>query len=110
LDMGLAQEIHRWLLQEEGGGRAEVRHTPRYVTQSMLALRDAAISGVGLVQLPTMFIHGELDSGSLVRVLPGWEPRPEIIHAVYAARRGQLPAVRALLDFLVQAFQSMDEE
>jgi len=110
LDMGLPRETHRWLLLSPDDVRAEVRHSPRYVTQSMLALRDAALGGVGLVQLPTMFIRDELDRGALVRVLPSWEPRPEIIHAVYASRRGQLPAVRALLDFLVQAFRELGEE
>src|SRR5690606_14334095 len=35
LDMGTPQETHRWLLQGPDGGRAEVRHNPRYVTQSM---------------------------------------------------------------------------
>lgn len=110
LDMGLPQDTHRWLLQGPEGVRAEVRHSPRYVTQSMLALRDAAVNGVGVVQLPTMLLRDELDSGALVRVLPGWEPRPEIIHAVYASRRGQLPAVRALLDFLVHAFEEIEEE
>ncbi|NLY63982.1 MAG: LysR family transcriptional regulator, partial [Alcaligenaceae bacterium] len=34
-------------------------------------------------------------------------PRPETIHAVYASRRGQLPAVRALLDFLAEAFRQL---
>ncbi|NYT86530.1 LysR family transcriptional regulator [Pollutimonas harenae] len=110
LDMGAPQETHRWLLQGPDGGRAEVRLTPRYVTQSMVALRDAAISGVGVVQLPAMFIRDELDGGMLVRVLPDWEPRAEVIHAVYASRRGQLPAVRLLLDFLVQAFRDISEE
>ncbi len=110
LDMGLPQDMHRWVLQGPEKVKAEVRHSPRYVTQSMMALRDAAVSGVGVVQLPTMFIQDELSSGALVRVLPDWEPRPEIIHAVYASRRGQLPAVRALLDFLVQAFRDMEED
>lgn len=105
LDMGLPQEAHRWLLHGLDSSRAEVRHNPRFITQSMPALRDAAISGVGVVQLPTMFIQNDLDSNRLVRVLPGWEPRPETIHAVYASRRGQLPAVRALLDFLAEAFR-----
>lgn len=110
LDMGIPQETHRWALLGAGGERAEVRHSPRYVTQSMLALRDAAVSGVGLVQLPTMFIAEELHSGALVRVLPGWRPQAEIIHAVYASRRGQLPAVRALLDHLALQFQGIGEE
>jgi DNA-binding transcriptional LysR family regulator len=110
LDMGLPQETHSWLLQGPDGGHAEVRHRPRYVTQSMLALRAAAVSGVGVVQLPTMFLRNELDSGALVRVLTDWEPRPQIVHAVYASRRGQLPAVRALLDFLVEQFREIEEE
>jgi len=110
LDMGLPQETHRWLLKGPGGEQAEVRHHPRYVTQSMLALRDAAVSGIGVVQLPTMLIRDELKQGTLIRVIPAWEPRPEIIHAVYASRRGQLPGVRALLDFLVQAFKELNEE
>lgn len=110
LDMGLPQETHSWLLRGPDGRQAEVRHSPRYVTQSMLALRDAAIAGVGVAHLPTMFIRDELNKGALVRVLDDWEPRPEIIHAVYASRRGQLPAVRALLDFLAQAFQEIQEE
>ncbi|MNY86544.1 HTH-type transcriptional regulator DmlR [compost metagenome] len=110
LEMGVPQETHRWLLQGPNQERAEVRHQPRLVTQSMLALRDAALQGVGVVQLPTMFVGDELRSGALVQVLPGWAPRPEIIHAVYASRRGQLPAVRALLDFLVQQFQAVAED
>lgn len=110
LEMGPPKEASRWVLYGPSGVRAEVRHTPRYVTQSMLALRDAAVAGVGLVQLPSMFAQEQLRSGTLVQVLPGWEPRPEIIHAVYASRRGQLPAVRALLDFLTQAFQAMEED
>ena len=37
------------------------------------------------------------ENGALVEVLPGWAPPSEVVHAVYASRRGQLPAVRALL-------------
>ena len=110
LEMGLPRDTHRWHLLGPDGTQAEVSHSPRYVTQSMLALRAAALDGVGVVQLPTMFMTNELSSGALVPVLPGWEPRPELIHAVYASRRGQLPAVRALLDFLTEAFRDLEEE
>ena len=109
LDMGLSQEAHRWRLLGPDGGQAEVRHSPRFVTQSMLALREAAVQGVGVVQLPSMLVRDELRSGALVEVLPDWASRSEVIHAVYASRRGQLPAVRALLDHLAQAFASIDE-
>ncbi len=110
LDMGLPRETHRWILYGPDAARTEVRHQPKLVTQSMPALRDAALLDAGVVQLPNMFIQEDVRSGALVRVLPNWEPRPELIHAVYASRRGQLPAVRALLDHLAERFGALREE
>jgi DNA-binding transcriptional LysR family regulator len=37
-------------------------------------------------------------------VLPDWRPANEIVHAVFPSRRGLLPSVRALLDFLADEF------
>jgi len=42
-------------------------------------------------------------------VLPGWELHRELIHVVYASRRGQLPAVRLFIDHLAQAFEALEE-
>lgn len=109
MDLGQPQDEHRWVLNGPDGARAEVRHRPRLVTRAMLALRDAALAGVGVVQLPRMFVDGEFSRGELVNVLPGWEPRRELIHAVYASRRGQLPAVRLLIDHLARAFEAIEE-
>ena len=42
----------------------------------------------------------EIQQGQLEQVLPGWAPRVGIVHAVFPSRRGLVPAVRRLLDFL----------
>jgi DNA-binding transcriptional LysR family regulator len=76
----------------------------------MLALKAAAVAGVGIVQLPRMMVTEEFRQGELVPVLSGWEPRREIIHAVFASRRGQLPAVRLLIDYLVDSFDALKED
>lgn len=110
MDLGQPQPEHVWRLCGPGEATAEVRHHPRYVTRAMLALRAAATAGVGVVQLPRMMMTEQLDRGELVSVLPDWEPRREIIHCVFASRRGQLPAVRALIDFLVQRFDTLNED
>ena len=104
LDLGTPQNEHAWHLFGPGGAQATVEHRPRLVTRGMLALRDAAVAGVGVVQLPTMMIATQLASGALVRVIPDWRPRREIVHAVFASRRGLLPSVRALIDFLAARF------
>jgi hypothetical protein len=69
------------------------------VTTDMLALREAAMAGVGVVQLPLLMVRDQLASGELEVVLDEWQPRREVIHAVFASRRGLLPSVRALVDF-----------
>ena len=70
------------------------------VTTDMLALREAAMAGVGVVQLPLLMVRDQLASGELEVVLDEWQPRREVIHAVFASRRGLLPSVRALVDFI----------
>lgn len=104
MDLGLPQNQHVWDLFGPDGKQVAIHHHPRLVTRGMLVLREAAIAGVGVVQLPTMLTAEHLARGELVRVLPGWAPRPEIIHAVYASRRGLLPAVRVLVDYLAEQF------
>ena len=100
LDAGPSHERHAWKLEHAGGQTAEVPHHPRLLTDDMSVLREAAIAGVGLVQLPTMMIWKDIQEGRLVHVLPEWTPKAAIVHAVFPSRRGLLPSVRALLDFL----------
>lgn len=99
LDWGPARD-HAWQLVGPGGAETLLPHRPRYVTDDMTALRQAALTGVGVVQLPWMVAEADLRAGSLVDVVPGWAPRGGIVHAVFPSRRGQLPAVRLLIDWL----------
>lgn len=110
MDLGLPQHEHVWNLIGPDGAQAAIRHQPRLITRGMLALRAAAIAGVGVVQLPSMMVREQIGRGELVHVIPGWAPRREIIHAVFASRRGLLPAVRSLVDFLADRFHALDED
>ncbi|BAX60258.1 LysR family transcriptional regulator [Burkholderia stabilis] len=110
LDHGVPQSAHVWRLRGPDGAQAEIHHQPRFVTGGMLALRAAAVAGVGVVQLPTMMVRDEVARGELTTVLPDWAPRREIVHAVFASRRGLLPAVRALLDFLAERFAALEPD
>ena len=102
LDLGPPHREHVWQLHHGDGRMVAVRHAPRLVTDDMQALREAAHAGIGVVQLPIMMVWEDLAAGSLVDLLPDWRPPAGIIHATFASRRGLLPSVRALLDFLVR--------
>jgi DNA-binding transcriptional LysR family regulator len=99
LDWGPPRD-HMWQLVGPEGVVAQVAHRPRYITDDMAALRLAALRGVGIVQLPSLVIEKDLANGMLVNVVPGWAPKGGIIHAVFPSRRGLLPGVRLLIDFL----------
>ena len=93
---------HQWELHD-GTGRIEtIRYAPRLVTDDMTALKEAALAGLGVVQLPTLFVYDDCRAGRLVRVIPNWRPPNGIVHAVFSSRRGLLPSVRELLDFLAR--------
>ena len=59
---------------------------------------------MGVAALPLMMIRDELDAGTLVPVGAPWVPEPGAVHAVFPSRRGLLPAVRELLDFMAAEY------
>lgn len=82
--------------------------TPRLVTDDMIVLRTAALSGVGITQLPNMIVKDELKSGRLLELLPGWLPKSGRAYAAFPSRRGLLPAVRALIDYLAKRMAELE--
>jgi DNA-binding transcriptional LysR family regulator len=89
-----------WLLTGPDGREHEFHHRPCYAADDLLTLRYAVLKGTGICILPDYLCRRELERGQLEQVLPGWGPRPGVIHAVFPSRRGLVPAVRSFLDFL----------
>jgi len=110
LGLGTPQTDHTWRLFGPDGVEATLHHRPRFVSGDMIAVRSAAMAGVGVCQLPLMMVTQQLEERSLVRLLPDWAPRREILHVVFPSRRGLLPAVRILIDYLAERFGAMNEE
>lgn len=100
LALGELHARHFWCLENHAGDNLEIGHTPRFVATDMAALYYAALAGIGVAQLPTMMIVNQLETGELIDLLPQWFPREAVIQAAFPSRRGVLPAVRTLLDFL----------
>ncbi|MNF78914.1 LysR substrate binding domain protein [compost metagenome] len=78
------------------------------VTDDLLALRHAAVAGIGIVHLPSVVVRDEIKAGQLIELVPGWAPRSGVIHAIFPSRRGLLPSVRSLIDFLGEEFSRSD--
>lgn len=107
VNMQPATGNHVWELCGPDHARATIQLRPRLITDDMIALRNAAELGIGIAALPDMIVNAALQAGNLVKVLPQWSPRAGIVHAVFPSRRGLLPAVRALIEYLAE--QLVDE-
>jgi DNA-binding transcriptional LysR family regulator len=98
---------HEWQLDGPDGATSIIRHRPRFITEDMVALRLAALRGVGVCQFPAFVVADDIKAGRLIDPLPEWSPKAGIIHAVLPTRRGLLPSVRALLDFLAKDYAAL---
>lgn len=98
--MSAAEGVARWMLSGPRSEPFELVHRPVYTADDLPTLRFAVLEGTGIGLLPDYLCSDDLRDGRLVRVLRGWEPPPARVLAVFPSRRGMVPAVRRLLDFL----------
>jgi len=85
-----------------------IRVSGRIKYNSGNALHHAALSGLGLVQLPGYYVQQSLAQGRLVEVLSGLRDKQEAVWALYPSNRNMAPKVRLLVDFLAE--QLMDDK
>jgi len=86
--------------EDEGGEPVEVTPRPRMVADESVVLLQAAAAGLGVTCLPETMCRDAFAQGKLVPVLPGWTAGRVTTSLLIPHRRGQLPAVRAVVDFL----------
>ncbi|QPM90542.1 LysR family transcriptional regulator [Pseudooceanicola algae] len=89
-----------WKVQESDGTWVRVTGRSRLRLDSGEALREAALSGLGVALLPTSVVHGDLDAGQLRRVLPDHDAGSVEIVALYPHKRLLDGKVRHFVDML----------
>jgi DNA-binding transcriptional LysR family regulator len=91
-----------WRLRRLGNANDEVviPLTPLLLCDDMMALKQAAIAGLGIVALPGYVCRDDVRSGALRPVLPAWHAGDSTLTALIPYRRGLLPSVRAFVDHL----------
>jgi DNA-binding transcriptional LysR family regulator len=98
--------LSAWVLKDQGGHEVVADIRPAAVFDDPEAIARAASRGLGIAMLPLPHAAPLLESGELVRVLPGWygESRPL---SIYYSSRKLVPAkTRAFVDYIVDAFRA----
>lgn len=94
-----------WHLQS-GSMQKSIPIRAVFRANNSIAIRHAALAGLGIALLPRTYVEEELAAGALVNVLPGWKGQPQALYAVYAAHRETSLKHRAIVDFLAREFAS----
>ncbi|MDT9599754.1 LysR family transcriptional regulator [Sphingosinicella sp. GR2756] len=91
----------KWTLQKDDH-QVTVEFTPKLVSNDLILLRDAALAGSGIANLPAFLCKQALATGGIVEVLPGWRTSDIGFFALFADPKGVPIRVRTLIDFLVE--------
>ncbi len=94
-----------WQLRDGAGKVHSVRVAGRLQSDNGEALRDAAIDGLGIAYQSTWAVAEHLDSGALVRLLPGFPIASDsVVAALYLNRRFLPLKTQAFIDFFSARF------
>lgn len=97
--MGNVQE---WELIGPDKQRVVVKHQATLACNDHETLLQATEQGLGIALLPDTACLPALIKGRLQVVLSGWAAPELVLHLVFPSRRGMLPSVRKLIDFLAE--------
>jgi DNA-binding transcriptional LysR family regulator len=95
----LTGTVAQWRFMQQGK-LVQFKPQGRIVCNSGVALMDAALKGLGLVQLPDYYVGSKLQSGELVAVLNQLRLPDDGIWAIYPQNRHLSAKVRVLVDYL----------
>jgi DNA-binding transcriptional LysR family regulator len=86
----------------ESGKQKNIRVTGKLHYNSGFGLVDAALKGLGIVQLPDYYVQEHLQSGELITLLDNYREPDEGIWAIYPQNRHLSPKIRLLVDYLAE--------
>ncbi len=91
-----------WRFKENNQSRS-IRVKGNISCNSGVALVDAALKSIGMVQLPDFYVSEHLASGQLVEVLANYRDDREGVWGIYPHNRHLSAKVRMLMDYLAQS-------
>lgn len=92
-----------WQLCGPGGQTHNHNVQPRVQVNDFASLHTLALSGSGVVPLPSIIAAPAIRSGKLVQVLPEWPFEASPIHALYPSNRHLSAKVRSFVEFVIES-------
>lgn len=91
----------------QGTETQRIEPVARLNVNNSFAVRDAAVDGLGIGQLPWVLAGPSVEAGALHPVLTDWRLPSAPVHAVFASARYLTPKVRSFIDLAVTSFTNV---
>lgn len=102
----LVARPNEWIFASPDAGDVTVTVSGSFQSNTGIALRSAALAGVGIATTASFIVHDDFKRGDLVPVLPAYRMRPRDIYAVYPHNRHLSPKVRAFVDYACDIYRT----
>lgn len=96
--------IRQWQMHNDAGEQATAVQNQTIVLNDPMAMREAALLGLGITLLVLPDVSAYVDRGELVRVLPDWQADAGAISLYYPSRTLMPAKTRVFIDFVADAF------
>jgi DNA-binding transcriptional LysR family regulator len=106
LGQGTLESIRAWSFQAPDGSVLTHRPEPKFVVDNIIALREAAIHGAGVIQLPWDACREAVERGDLQVLLEQYPSVGTGIYCIYPSRVGMPAAVRVLVNYLEERYRT----
>lgn len=101
--------LQRWPYVKADGSAGTVQLKCALISNNGHILRDAALAGQGIAELPTFLVGCDIAAGKLALVLPTFARTELGIYALYTPNRYLAAKTRVFIDFLVARFGGRPE-
>ncbi|MSP53569.1 MAG: hypothetical protein EXR81_04890 [Gammaproteobacteria bacterium] len=98
-----------WTIQEANKTK-DISVNGNVRVNSSIDLCELAISGLGMVYLPSFTVAHAINSGQLISVLDNYRPPSVTIYAVYPTSKYLNKKTQVFLEFMVELFNPIDNE
>lgn len=103
----LAPVLPQCVLVGAGKQSVTLDYRPRIVVDSVTAMRNMALAGLGIAQLPDVLTRHEIGSGRLVEVMPRWRLPGVTVFAVWPASTTQPVMTKFFIDAIAPALKTL---
>lgn len=101
----LSSSPRKWFFSQGEQGVVVALRSSSYAVNNGLALKQAALHGLGVVLIPEEIVATELAAGTLIPLIPEWKPDTHSLFAVYPFHKEQSQQVRLFIDFIAGSLQ-----